>query len=76
MAGSSGAVSGTIWMMPVSAVAFGVASATSLTPGIFSISSARSAIRPSGSVDVTIVPVMMSGPLKPGPKCSDARSYA
>ena len=38
VAGSSGAVSGTIWTMPVSAVAFGVASATSLTPGIFSIS--------------------------------------
>ena len=31
---------------------------------------------PSGSVEVTIVPVMMSGPLKPGPKCSDVRSYA
>ena len=33
-------------------------------------------MRPSGSVEVTIVPVMMSGPLKPGPKCSDVRSYA
>ena len=39
-----------------------------------SISSARSSISPSGSVEVTIVPVMMSGPLKPGPKCSAIRS--
>ena len=31
---------------------------------------------PSGSVEVTMVPVRMSGPLKPGPKCSVVRSYA
>ncbi len=31
---------------------------------------------PRGSVEVTIVPVRMSGPLKPGPKYSDVRSYA
>ena len=61
VAGSSGAVVGTIWMMPVSAVSFGVASATVLTPGIFSISSAEVLHQPSGSVEVTIVPVRMRG---------------
>ena len=62
-------------MMPVSAVSFGIASATVSTPGTVATSSARSSMRPSGSVEVTMVPVMMSGPLTPGPKCSAARSY-
>ena len=74
MAGLSGAVSGMIWMMPVSAVSLGVARATSATPGTCSISAARSSMRPSGSVEVTIVPVMMSGPLAPGPNFSATRS--
>ena len=56
------------------AVSFGVARATSFTPGTCSISAFRSAMSPSGSVEVTIVPVMMSGPFEPGPKCSAVRS--
>lgn len=60
----------------VSAVSLGTASATSLTPGIRSTSAATSSMSPSGSVEATIVPVMMRGPFEPGPKCSAVRSYA
>ena len=60
--------------MPVSAVWFGVARATCATPGIFATSSPMSVMRVSGSFEVTIVPVMMSGPLAPGPKYSSVNS--
>ncbi|CAH0151077.1 hypothetical protein SRABI128_00544 [Microbacterium sp. Bi128] len=74
MRGSSGPVSGTICTMPVSAVSLGVARATSATPGIFATSSPMFCIRVSGSLEVTIVPVMMSGPFAPGPKYSSVSS--
>ncbi len=61
--GESGAVVGMTWMMPVSAVAFGVATGTAATPGIAAISSPIFVIRPTGSVLDTIEPVTMSGPL-------------
>ena len=74
VAGSSGAVVGTSCTIPVSAVSLGVASATVSTPGRLSTSSARSLMSPTGSVEVTIVPVRMIGPLNPGPNSSATRS--
>ena len=52
VAGSSGAGRGSTCTMPVSAVSFGRGEGTSSTPGRRSTSSARSSIRPSGSVEV------------------------
>ncbi len=69
-----GPPSGTTWMMPVSAVSFGVASGTSATPGRSAISSPTWSMSATGSVLVTIEPVTMSGPLKPSPKFSETRS--
>ena len=75
VAADVGPPSGTTWMMPVSAVWFGVDSGTSATPGSSAISSPRSFMSATGSVLVTMEPVTISGPLKPSPKCSETRSY-
>jgi hypothetical protein len=67
VASESPAELGTTWTMPVSASWFGVASGTSATPGSFLISAFRSSIMPSGSSEVTMSAVTISGALWPGP---------
>jgi len=74
VAGSSGPVSGITWMRAVSAFTLGTARGTSRTPGIAATSDRIPSTTPRGSSDSTIVPVMMSGPFRPGPKCSAIRS--
>ena len=64
-------VVGMIWMMPVSAVSFGVASGDLLDAR--DLLDRRPSARPGDPADrsrSTIVPVMISGPLKPRPNCS------
>jgi len=68
VAGSSGAVVGITWTMPVSTFAFGVAAATIFTPGIALISSRMPSRIFTGSSDSTMSTVTISGPLKPTPK--------
>ena len=74
VAGSSGPVVGTIWIMPVSTLRFGVAIGTWSTPGSASMSALRESSRPMGSVLEMMSTVTMSGPLTPGPKCSSIAS--
>ena len=71
----SGEPSGITCTMPVSPVSLGVASGTDATPSTVAISAPRSSMSPTGSVLSMTEPVTMSGPLKPGPKCSAMRSY-
>ena len=70
----SGEPSGITCTMPVSPVSLGVARGTDATPSTAAISAPRSSMSPTGSVLSMTEPVTMSGPLKPGPKCSAMRS--
>ncbi len=63
MAGSSGPVVGTICTMPVSTFSFGVAAATSSTPGIASMSAAQPVQHLDRVVGLDDPTVMISGPL-------------